>query len=49
MTINTWIGCAPFFSTFAIRMEMLAMNPCDALEREKRFEPSTFCLGSKLG
>ena len=33
VTINARIGCASSFFRFAIRMEMITMNPCDALER----------------
>ena len=35
VTINARIGCASSFFRFAIRMGMIAMNPCDALERPK--------------
>jgi integrase/recombinase XerD len=35
VTINARIGCASSFFRFAIRMEMLVVNPCDALERPK--------------
>ena len=34
-TINARIGCASSFFRFAIRMGMITMNPCDALERPK--------------
>jgi integrase len=35
VTINARIGCASSFFRFAIRMGMLEVNPCDALERPK--------------
>ena len=35
VTINARIGCASSFFRFAIRMGMITMNPCDALERPK--------------
>ncbi len=35
VTINARIGCASSFFLFAIRMGMLEVNPCDALERPK--------------
>ncbi len=35
VTINARIGCASSFFQFAIRMGMIEVNPCDALERPK--------------